>query len=1028
MIDPLMRRWIAPALLCSLAALLAPRALADDAAGIEFFEKKVRPLLIERCYACHSSEAEEVHGGLLLDSRDGWMRGGDTGEVIVPGDPDASELIKAIRYDDDSYHMPPSGMLPEDEIAVLVQWVKLGAPDPRTGDVTRVEKQAIDFERARQYWAFQPLQRHDPPRVENGAWCETPINRFVLARLEAAGLAPTAPADKRRLIRRTYFNLIGMPPEPEEVQAFLNDNSPEAYEALIDRLLASPHYGERWGRYWLDLARFAESHGFEHDYDRPTAYHYRDFVIQAFNDDLPYHTFVKWQLAGDELAPDNHLAMMATGFLAAGVHSTQITANQAEKERYDELDDMLSTTGTAMLGLTIGCARCHDHKFDPIPQRDYYRLLSTFTTTVRSELELDTDPEGYRQAKAEFHRQHEPYVQAVKEFEANELPGRLAAWERDTWPALRDEPHWIRLDPAEATSQGGAEFVAQPDGSLLAVGNNADFDTYTFTVQTNLSGITAVRLEALADESMKANGPGRAGNGNFALTDFRLTAAPADNPDAAVEVPLQEPRATFEQQGLPIAAAIDDDAKSGWAVDPEFGKDHAAAFNLSEPVGGEGEIRLTFTLEFRGNKQHNLGRVRLSAAIETPPGDLAAEAIPEQVFLALGIPANQRSEAQQSSLLHWYRHRDAEWQRLDNERKQHEKTAPQRSLVKALVSSEGTEPVRLHTQGPDFYETTYFLTRGDPNRKEGPARQGFLQVLTNSPHGERTWQLTPPPEATTSLRRTALANWLTDVDEGAGALLARVMVNRLWQGHFGRGIVATPNDFGSQGAPPTHPELLDWLATELVAGGWRLKRMHKLILLSAVYQQDSAFSETKSAIDPDNGLLWRYPVRRLEAEAIRDSLLAVSGLLDRTMFGPGTLDESNRRRSIYFTIKRSELIPFMQLFDAPDALQGIATRPTTTIAPQALLLMNSPVVREYAHSLARRAAEGASGDIGAMIDRAWWLALNRSPTSEEAVYAYGFLAQQTASYEADGRDDAEQLAAADLCQTLLSLNEFIYVD
>src|SRR5205807_3286983 len=389
------------------------------------------------------------------------------------------------------------------------------------------------------------------------------------------------------LIRRVYFDLIGLPPSPEEVEAFVSDPSPDAYPKLLDKLLVSPRHGERWARHWLDLARFAESHGFEHDYDRPSAYHYRDFVIQAFNQDLPYDTFVKWQLAGDEFAPQDNLALTATGFLAAGVHSTQITKNEVEKQRYDEMDDMLATIGTSMLGLTFGCARCHDHKFDPIPQTDYYRMLSTFTTTVRTEIDLDLDPAWYQKAKSEFDKEHAPYVAALKKYETEMLPKRRLALEK-AWESNPERLGWIELDALQA---------------------------------------------------------------------------------------------------------------------------------------------------------HGRPSVGLTALVQ------------------------------------WSKTSDPEWRRLYGLGWDHQQKAPKPKTVKALIASEGLAAVRLHTQGDDFFPETYFLRRGDPNQKEGPARQGFLQVLMTAPNSEKHWERQPPGGWRTSYRRRAFAEWLTDTQTGAGNLLARVMVN-----------------------------------------------------------------------------------------------------------------------------------------------------------------------------------------------------------------------------------------------------------
>jgi hypothetical protein len=1000
---------------------------AKMAKGLAVFKKHVRPVLAKRCVRCHGGD--EVKSDFDLSDRDELLKGGVAGPAVLPGNAKESLLLKLINHDREPF-MPKNGKkLPPEVIAQIATWIDLGAPydEPLVARkrTTPAWTERVVSARARNHWSLQPLRRIEPPAVKNAGWCRTAIDRFILARQEGAGIQPNREADRRHLIRRAYFDLLGLPPPAEEVKAFLANPAPDAYEKLIDRLLESPHYGERWGRYWLDLARFAESHGFEHDYDRPSAYHYRDFVIQALNADLPYDTFVKWQLAGDELAPDNNLALMATGFLAAGVHSTQITKNEVEKHRYDEMDDQLATTGTAMLGLTIGCARCHDHKYDPIPQRDYYRLLSTFTTTVRSEVELNFDKEGYEKAKAAFDREHAPLVAALEKFEAQQLPGRLEAWERSA--AAREETigrHWIILDIRQAKSKGEATLTVQPDGSVLASGKNPKLDTYTFIAPTALAGIRAIRLEALADASLVKGGPGRAANGNFALSDFHVSVAPKAGGKAA-QVKLQNPRATFQQKGLPVAAAIDADAKSAWAVDPQLGKDHAAVFATNREIGFPGGSILTFTLQFNTNDMHALGRLRLSVSTESAPTDLLGPAVPEQIREILRTTPEPRSGAQKAVLLRWFSTVDLEARRLNKQVQDHLRRAPQPTLAKVLVSTEGLPAIRLHTQGDDFFPQTYFLRRGDPNNKEGVATQGFLQVLMTAPDGDKHWQTPPPAGWRTSYRRRALAEWITDVDHGAGKLLARVIVNRLWQHHLGRGLVATPSDFGTRGERPTHPELLDWLATELIREGWRLKPIHKLIMTSAVYRQGAQVDPARIKTDRDNKLCWRWSGRRLEAEVIRDSLLTVSGQLDARMFGPGTLDEGSRRRSIYFTVKRSKLVPMMQVFDAPEALSGVADRPTTTIAPQALLLMNNPNVRGYARAFARRIAPTADTPVEDAVKTGFLTALARPPTADELADAAAFVREQLPTYPAASR---RELALADFCQVLMCLNEFIYVD
>jgi len=1017
--------WLVLPLLLAAHSGRADTLTPEDTA---FFESKVRPLLLAQCYSCHGDKA--VQGGLRLDSRDALLKGGEHGAALIAGRPEQSLLIRAIQYTDKSLQMPPKGRLSDAQIAALIEWVRRGAPDPRTAAPAPSAGRVIDIAAGRRHWAFQPLKSAAPPAVKNAAWSKNPIDRFILAKLQSKGMKPNPYAGRRTLIRRATFDMLGLPPTPAEVQAFVDDRSPDAWTKVVDRLLASPHYGERWGRHWLDLARYADSHGYEQDYDRPYAYAYRDFVIKALNADLPFNRFIQWQLAGDEIDPENPMALAATGFLGAGVHSTQITKNQVEKERYDELDDMLSTTGTSMLGLSVGCARCHNHKYDPIPNRDYYRLLSTFTTTVRSDMEVVLDPEGSKKAKAAFDAAHAPLAESLHKFETDALPQRFAQWLQS--PEARKPVHgWNTLAFTSAKSAGGATLTPQPDGSLLASGTNPDFDTYTFVTTTQLTRMTAIRLEALAHPSFVKGGPGRAGNGNFALTDFRVTAAPLDGTSKSIELKLIKPRATFQQIGLPIAAAIDADLKSAWAVDPQFGKDHAAAFELEPPVGFAGGTVLTFTLKFDNNNMHSIGRPRLSVTTAMPDLALDAPSRPERLAVLLADPnrdASKLSGVDREALLAWAGTSDPEWQRLNAQVQAHLAQAPQPTLQKMMVCSEGVKAIRTNTQGGDFLEQTHFLLRGDPNQKQGVATQGFLQVLIPANDTEKHWQLTPPSGAHTSYRRRALAAWMTDTDAGAGALLARVSVNRLWQHHFGRGIVGTPSDFGTQGERPSHPELLDWLASELVRNGWHLKPLHRLMLTSAAYLQSAADNAAQSGTDPQNRLCWRFSRHRLEAEAVRDSLLAVSGELDPTMFGPGTLDEGMKRRSIYFTVKRSRLIPTLMIFDAPDALLSLPVRSSTTIAPQALLLMNNDHVREFARSLAHRISPKPDTPASEAIANGYLLTLSRPPSRQELADTLAFLQTQTESYHASGQPKPYDLALIDLSQVLLGLNEFLYIE
>ena len=1054
-------------LICSAITLISaadppkepvdPAHAKQRAAGLDLFKKEVKQILVGRCVKCHGGEKTE--GKFDLTSREGLLKGGETGVVAEAGKSKASLLVKLIKQEQEP-HMPADGAKLSDlHIAAIAKWIDLGAPydkplkeeakDPKAWTHREVPPEA------REFWSFQPLKVVAPPAVsaEAAKWVHNPIDNFVVAKLTEKGLSPNPVVDRRALIRRAYFDLIGLPPEPAEIESFVNNPDPQAFEKVLDKLLDSPQYGERWGRYWLDVARFAESHGFEQDYDRPFAYWYRDFVIKAFNADMPFDQFVKWQLAGDEFEPGNPLAMMATGFLGAGVFPTQITANEVERTRYDALDDMTATTGSAFLGLTVGCARCHDHKFDPIPTADYYRMLSSFTTTVRSEIDLDLDPAKYKKEKSAFDAEHAPLAAALTEFEKTKLPPRFAEWEKANGADVLktgESGQWMILDVAEMKSSGGATLAKQEDGSILATGQNPDFDTYTLVANTDLVGLTALRLEALSHPSMVKNGPGRADNANFDLTDVKVTiTAAGDQKTAAGQaVKLLNPVSTFDQNAsLSVKLTIDGDPKTGWAVDPQFGKDHAARFEFEKPIGFDSGTQITVTLAFNGNNKHNLGRVRLSVATAKEAVPLDAAATFGDLIAALKKPAEQRSPREVEKLLTWYRGRDDEWKNLNAVVQEHAAKEPKPNLAKVMVCSEGVKPIRHHTQGADFFEQSHFLHRGDTNQKIDVAPQGFLQVLMTSPDREKHWIEAAPAGATTSFRRRSLANWITDTQQGPGQLLARVIANRIWQHHFHVGLVGTPNDFGAMGQRPTHPELLDWLAATLIAGpegrgqkaegsqlspnngaGWHLKPLHKLIMLSAVYQQGSAFDAAKSKLDPQNQFHWRRSPRRLEAEVIRDSMLAVSGELDRTQFGPGTLDDGHKRRSIYFMVKRSRLVPMMQLFDSPEPLVSVGERPSTTIAPQALHFLNNPHVRAWATSFGRRLAATGEKSVPDAIRQGYLATTGRQPSKAELVDTTAFLKAQAESYQTAGQPKPRELAFADFAQVLMSLNECVYVE
>jgi hypothetical protein len=1005
---------------------------SPSAAHAAYFEQHVRPLLVKHCYECHSAESKILQGGLLLDSRPGWQKGGDSGPVIVPGKPDESLLVRAVQYaKGEVIQMPPKGKLSDAEIAVFVEWVRLGAPDPRSEAPKTAAKREINIDEAKKYWAFQPLRPVEVPAVKNDAWCRTPVDRFIQAKLEAAGLQANPSADARTLVRRAYFDLVGLPPTPEELDALVAA-VPDAYAALLDKLLASPHYGERWGRHWLDLARFGESHGFEQDYDRPNAYHYRDFVIEALNRDLPYDTFVKWQLAGDEYEPENPLALKATGFLAAGVHATQITANQAEKERYDELDDMARTVGTTMLGLTIGCARCHDHKFDPITNADYYRIAATFTTTVRSDYEVNLDPQKYRREMEAFEKTHRPLVEARTAYERKVVQPQF-----DAWLVKRALPEptadWIVLVPSKTAGSDAVKLTSADDGEIRTSGSQFFAVNYTIEAPTQLAEIAALRLETFADPALPHGGPGTHDDGRFSLRNVKITASPAGKPakdePKSVEAAIARLTASHDETRADVAQGTTANPTQ-WSI-REVGRNQTASFEFKQPVRFASGTKLNIVLGLDRNFQ-GIGRFRLSVATTSQDTKLDGTTITEPARQALTAlrtnPAKAPNKQERAALFAWYCSQDSAWRRLQEQVASSEVKRPHAVVQKVLLCSEGVPAVRLHTQGPDFYDKTFVLRRGDPNQKVEEARAGFLEVLKRT-DDERRWRTDPPADSKLSYRRRALAEWITDVDQGAGNLLARVIVNRLWYYHFGRGIVSSPSDFGLQGEKPSHPELLDYLAGELIRGGWRLKPIHKLIMTSSVYRQTAATDAARRKADPENRLFWHRDLHRLEGEIIRDAMLAVSGKLDATMFGPGTLDPKQLRRSIYFFIKRSKLVPMMTLFDGPDTLQDLAVRSETTVAPQALLMMNNEVVRGYAVDFAKRVLPQSPGDVEQGITQAYRLALGRAPHADELADARAFVKSQTAAYTSEGQGaDAATTAWADFCQVLFGLNEFVYVD
>jgi hypothetical protein len=713
------------------------------------------------------------------------------------------------------------------------------------------------------HWSFRPLGRIDVPSAGTNRWARTPVDAFVLARQKEQGLSPSPEASATKLVRRMYFDLSGIPPTPQQIEDFATAFSKDArgaVESLVDRLLASPQYGERWARHWLDVARYADSNGSEADEDRPTAYHFRDFLIRSFNRDLPFDTMLRWQLAGDEIEPDNPEAIAATGFIVAGTHIILEVPMEEEKirTRYNELDDMISTTGSAMLGLTLACARCHDHKYDPIPTRDYYRMLSAFNAGGISEVPLAP----WKEAK--------PYREA------------LTRWTAESKREKRK------------------------------------FD------------------------------------------DFRSQARKTHEPAAR--------RAKVEQLSVPA------EDKEALLAEPrtERGKELAKKFSKELKVEDD-DVRALLSTERR-----------------------------------------------------------EEWDRLSADLKRIQNEQPMPLPTAVAFADSGAEP-----------RDNWLLGRGDFHSRKEPLELGFVSVLT---HGKSAAEYYQEARASrlrddSTQQRRALAEWMTDLDHGAGSLAARVIVNRVWQHHFGEGLVRTPNDFGTRGQPPTHPELLEWLTQEFVRSGWRLKPLHRLIMTSAAYLQDSALDLSNAKIDPENRLLWRQNPRRIESEILRDSILAVSGTLNSEMCGPAfkppipseAMQARNvtnpypqdakdtpatRRRTVYMFHKRVVQYPLMQAFDAPDAQASCGRRENTTVAPQALALLNDHFVRLRAEDFAQRIRIEAGENSEAEIRLIWKLALGREATPVELEASETFLKHQKEG----------SVGLVNLCQSVFALNEFVYID
>ena len=877
---------------------LAAEAGKPDPALAEFFEAKVRPVLAERCFECHGSAKQK--GGLRLDSPDAMRAGGETGPAIVAGDPDHSPLIGAIRHDGD-VKMPPKRKLAAAEIDALTEWVRRGAPWPSPGAEPRPEVAApagksIGAE-DRAFWAFQPVKDSPPPAVKDAAWPRSPIDAFILARLEANGLQPAPPAGKRALIRRASFDLIGLPPTSGDVDAFLADDSPGAFAKVVDRLLASPHYGERWGRHWLDVARYGEDQA--HTFDArlyPNGFRYRDWVAAALNADMPYDRFVTEQIAGDLLDEPGRIGRLAAlGFFALG------PVYYGDPKKFDQVDDRIDTLTRGFLGLTVACARCHDHKFDPIPTADYYALAGVF---------LSTD---YREAPAAPREQVDAYEAARTLVVAK---GREIDEFLQSASARLHAAEGAKLLAAAVVLRAPAPGGARPSPKEVAAREGLDADRLarwgTLLSRANdRQRVTALaRLAGLIEE---AGGP---------VDDTRRVA------DYAAAEFLGRVRDLLDRRDSRADLAPADATLLGWLFEDNKGPLAVRKDRIEKELGPEPAARLA------------------------------------------GLRADR--------------------DRLEKA------TPPKYPVVHTLKDLDRPADATV-------------LIRGNPATPGPVVPRHFLSILGDS----------APFSAGSG--RLDLARAIARADN---PLTARVMVNRVWQHHFGRGLVGTPSNFGALGERPTHPELLDHLARRFVAGGWSLKALHREILLSATYQQGSGPDDAALKVDPENRLLWRMNRRRLEVEAWRDAILAVSGRLDPAVGGPSrSLDDpGNRRRTFYAAVSRHDLAPLLRVFDFPDPNITGAERTRTTVPLQALVVMNDEFMIDAARGLAGRLGESADDD--ARIDRAYSLLFGRQATDRERQIGRAYLsAPDPAGAPAGDLGRRERYA-----QALLGTNEFLFVD
>ncbi|MFN0053171.1 MAG: DUF1553 domain-containing protein [Planctomycetales bacterium] len=1087
---------------------------------VQFFEKQVRPILQARCWKCHGGE-EKLRGGLRMTSRSALLKGGDQGPAVSIDAPAESLLLQAINYD--GLEMPPAGRLPNEEVAILTKWVKDGLawtpggePESDPHDATPTRPSLAE---ARNYWAYRRLTRPPIPEVKANDGLQNPIDAFIQEKLEQRGLAAAPPADRVALVRRAFYDLTGLPPTPEEVDAFVSDRSKDAYERLIDRLLESPHYGEKWGRHWLDLVRFAETHGYERDSVKPFAWRYRDYVIDAFNEDKPFDRFLLEQIAGDELEEVTPETLTATGYYRLGIWDDE-PADRA-LARYEVLDGVVSTTSQVVLGMTVGCARCHDHKKDPISQRDYYRLLSVFRNVTDMNvgnlrrIATDADREAHarqvrdkqireEQIAARLYQFEQRFAEALSRKKGIHIGRRprsdLSELEyrfyRDTWDRLpnfdgfkpetsgRISHNFITLAPASRSQAIGLVYEARllvPTAGEYAF----DFDV-TAGMRLTIGGQVVIDLPRAGDHRGTASARLAAGPAALRLEYFNANEVPRLNlgwsgPDVERRSLTEAPAAAKErelladsrQQGQEWAYTLT--APSERWMQPRF--DDAAWKRGPGGFGVHGTPGAVVRTEWKTDdiwlrKRFDLESVPEGVALTLHHDDKAEIYLNGQLvhrvqgytveYRTAVIAIDQSVLKVGENVIAVHCHQMAGGQYIDvglAEAPEHaviadhirrqgadvlgaapaeeyarlaEELAASRKMV---LPEPGIEVMAVEERGG---EPTHILIRGNPGAPGEEVQPGIPTVLEELAPAELSRRDNSP---TTHLRRQ-LADWLTS---RTNPLTPRVLANRLWQYHFGRGIVPTPNDFGKLGEPPTHPELLDWLAAELVDGQWKLKRMHRLIMLSRTYQMSSRPEDAGLAADPANSLLWRFPMRRLTAEEVRDSVLSVSGRLNLQAGGTGVYPpipkevlagqsvpgsgwgssppDQASRRSIYVHVKRSLLVPILSHHDQADTDSSCPVRYTTTVPTQALSMLNGEFSQEQAALLAERLQREHPGDLGAQIARAIRLTTARSPSPKEIDQDARFVRKMQSQQRL-----SPAVALQHYCLLVLNANEFIYLD